>query len=108
MSFLIEQTNLLNKLTGILSSSFSDKFDKLKAEYEYLERYKTISTSYSYIYNEKEIYFDAPQGAASKNLDFCEELRSLMKENTGGEWISFTLTLDAEGKAITKFNYPEE
>jgi hypothetical protein len=31
-----------------------------------------------------------------------------MKAHTGGEWTSFTLTLDANGKAHTKFHYPDD
>ena len=36
-----------------------------------------------------------------------EELHALMKAHTGGEWASFTLTLDAQGQAHVKFHYPE-
>lgn len=107
MSFIIEQTELLSKLANLLSNSFRGNFTHLESEYKYLEKYNTISTSYNYIDNNKKNYFKAPPGIATDNFYICMELRALMKEHTGGEWTSFTLTLDADGRANTKFNYPE-
>ncbi|MFT6774209.1 MAG: hypothetical protein ACJA1L_001921 [Paracoccaceae bacterium] len=36
------------------------------------------------------------------------ELHALMKAHTGGDWNAFTITLDKDGKATVKFEYPEE
>ena len=40
-------------------------------------------------------------------LELIPKLHSMMKSHTGGEWTSFTLTLNKDGKAHTKFHYPE-
>lgn len=107
MSSLIDQTIILEKLANILYNSTEVDYDLLKSEYEFMSEYNTISTSLSFEKEGKSVYFEAPHGIASKNLYLCEELRNLMKAHTGGEWTSFTLTLDKEGKAHTKFHYPE-
>lgn len=108
MTFLEKQGHLLEQLANMLYNSFDGDFDILKAEYEVLSAFGTISTSLSYVKDGKEQYFEAPLGVASQNLDLCSDLRVLMKAHTGGEWTSFTLTLDANGKAHTKFHYPDD
>ncbi len=108
MSYLIKQNEILEKLSNILFNSFDDDFDIIKAEYDFIKDFDTISTSLSYEKNGKTDYYEAPVGVASENLELCEELRALMKEHTGGEWTSFTLTLDTDGRATTKFVYPED
>lgn len=107
MNSLLRQQEILNELANILYNSFDGNYETLKCDYEFLKDYNTISTSLSFEKNDTESSFEAPHGVASKNLDLTEELRLLMKEHTGGEWTSFTLTLDADGKATTKFTYPE-
>lgn len=105
MIYLIEKSNILGKLANILFNSIDQKYEKLHCKYEYI--FGTISTSISYEKNSDVISIEAPCGVASENLDLCLELRELMKSHTGGEWNSFTLTLDADGKAHTKFHYPD-
>lgn len=105
MIYLIEKSNILEKLANILFNSVDQKYEKLHCNYKSI--HGTISTSISYETNSERVSIEAPVGVASKNLELCLELRELMKNHTGGEWDSFTLTLDADGKAHTKFHYPD-
>ncbi len=106
MSLLEKQTLILGELCQILHEEADEGYDF--AECEYIAEYETISSQFNFMKNGEIIRRHMSLGIPGKNRDLCEELRSLMKEHTGGEWTSFTLTLDADGNATTKFVYPED
>lgn len=101
------QTDILNKLCQIIHDEANFEYDFAICEYEYFPEYDTISTSFKTIKDGNEKYIEMSVGAPSRNAELAFELRYLMKAHTGGEWTSFTLTLDKDGKAHTKFHYPE-
>lgn len=105
MIYLIEKSNILDKLANILHSCLKSKYDNITCNYEYI--YETISTSISYDLNGETFGVEVPFEVPFQNLELCLELRELMKSHKGEEWDSFTLTLDADGKAHTKFHYPD-
>lgn len=106
MNPLEEQTEVLNELAQILHSEAGDDYDFVMCEYEFLERYNTISSSLKLSKNGREYYKEMSSGAPSQNAELAFKLRTLMKAHTGGEWESFTLKIDDQGKAHTKFYYP--
>ena len=101
------QTEILNQLAQVIHDDADEGYNFALGEFEYLPDYKTISNYFLFKKDSVEINRPFSDAAVTKNLDLCEELRSLMKEHTGGEWMSFTLTLDADGEAKAKFHYPE-
>lgn len=100
-----KQTDLLTRLAQLMVDQVDEPFDALVCEYECLERYGTISSSLKLVKDGAETYPDTSPGFAMENLEVCQELRSAMIAHTGGKWTSFTLTLDADLKAHTKFHY---
>lgn len=41
-------------------------------------------------------------------IQLVKQLHQLMKEHTGGDWQALTLSIDANGRVTTKFEYPDE
>ena len=105
MTFLEIQTDILEKLANILYNSFDGVYEYIVCEYNYIDRFKTIGVTVSVSKNGIETYVEPPVGFATRSIDFCEELREIMNRSTGGLWKSFTLKIDAAGKAHTKFQY---
>ena len=101
------QTEILNQLAQVLHDDADEGYSFAIGEFEYLPEYETISNYFLFEKDNVKVNRPFSDGAVTKNLDLCEELRALMKTHTGGEWTSFTLTLDKDGKAHTKFHYPE-
>lgn len=108
MIFLERQQAILNELAQLIFDEAPGNFASAECEYRYIPEYSAISSKFSYTKNGEQFNPAMSAGLASKNMDLTEELRSLMKAHTGGEWESFTLSIDATGKAQTKFNYPNE
>jgi hypothetical protein len=110
MTNLIEQTEILNEIVNIMMLGAPTNCEEIKCVFEY--RYEIEDNSYGV-----GKQFEYLQGNERKYIilsdpnyritDLVAKLHSMMKAHTGGEWTSFTLTLDADGKAHTKFHYPE-
>jgi hypothetical protein len=112
MTSLIEQTDILNEIVNIMIESAPLNCEKIKCEFEY--RYGDgdgdgsygVGTQFEYLFG-SERNFVLLSDPEYKTTGLVGRLHSMMKAHTGGEWTSFTLTLDADGKAHTKFHYPE-
>lgn len=107
MIFALEQSGILEKLANLLYNSYNDKYDFISLECKYMPDYSTVGITLSVSLLGKENYIMPPDGMASESIDLAEELHTLMKAYKGGAWTSFILTLDADGKAHTKFHYLE-
>lgn len=107
MSLLIEQTDILEKMSQIIYSNVDIAYDLiiLKIELDTVEGWSDIECNFKYGDTVNETNLDA--SSSWRLHQSAEELHKLMKAHTGGEWRSFTLTLDADGKAHTKFHYPK-
>ncbi len=100
------QTEILNALTQSMHDSATTDYVELIAKY----KYKSYEEGFSVRANLSLIFNDHLESILYKeyNTDISlliEELHNLMQTHTGGNWTSFTLTLTAEGRATTKFNY---
>ena len=62
--------------------------------------------SYTIKGQEKSVALVYPE--RKKLGDLVPKLYKEMKAHTGGEWTAFTLSIGEDGKATTKFEYPEE
>lgn len=107
MILTLEQSGILEKLANLLYNSCTAKYDFISLECNYMPNYNTFGVTLSIRLLGQENYIIPPDGMASDSIDLAEELHTLMKAHTGGEWSSLTLTLDTEGKAHTKFYYPD-
>lgn len=103
---LMKQQELLEQLTAILLADALQRYESISCRFQFEHEYETISSQLSYVLRGKTHNAQLSTGAATKNLILCEELRALMAAHTGGEWDAFTLTLDSDGKADCRFEYP--
>lgn len=101
------QTEILNALAQNLHSDADCNYETATYEFTYSPEYKTIKSYFEFYRNNEKINRGESDEFSWNNYLLAKELREAMKAHTGGEWISFTLTLDKEGKAHTKFHYPE-
>jgi hypothetical protein len=101
------QTEILNELAQNLHSDADCDYETALYEFTYIPDYKTIENYFEFHRNSQKINRGSSDQFSWNNYLLAKELREIMKAHTGGEWNSFTLTLDADGKAHTKFHYPE-
>lgn len=107
MNTLQRQQEILNELSNLIHNETDQGYQSATCEYTFHVNFNTTSSKFSFIINGNTVKKALSDETTMRNRDIAEELRTLMKEHTGGEWTSFTLTLDANGKATTKFVYPE-
>lgn len=107
MKIIDQQNRVLNDLVNIIYNQTDEGYETALCKYTFLEKFKSTSINFSFYVHGEQVKKAMTAEATIKSSDLVEELRALMKEHTGGEWRSFTLTLDADGKATTKFTYPE-
>lgn len=100
-----KQAEILTKLAQLMRDQVNDPYESITCEYQFVERYSTVSSTFSVMCEGAQTYPYTAPGFATENLEICLTLRELMKGHTRGEWTSFTLSLDASGKAKTKFKY---
>lgn len=105
MKELKKQTEILTKLAQLMLDQVNGPYESITCEYEFVKRYGTVSSTFSARFEGLQTYPDTASGYATENLELCMNLRGLMKDHTGREWTSFTLSLDASGKAKTKLEY---
>ena len=105
MNEMDKHTDIITKLAQLMIDQIEGPFESIVCEYEYLERYSTVSSSLSVILHGTQKYPDTAAGFATDNVELCMKLRELMRFHTGGEWGSFTLSLAASGEAKTEFYY---
>lgn len=108
INILERKMEILQDLSHLIHNETDEGYDKAICEYVYEKDYDTIDMKFDFWRYDKHINRGFTSGIPSKMMFLAMELRSLMKEHTGGEWTSFTLTLDKDGNATTKFVYPED
>jgi hypothetical protein len=108
LAYLIQQTKLLEDLANLLYNSYDGEYETISCECNSMPDFQTFGITLSIRSSGVDRYVMPPEGMASKSIDSIEKLHDLMKAHTGREWTSFTLTLDANGKAHTKFHYPDD
>lgn len=105
MNEMDKQTDIITKLAQLMIDQIEGPFESIVCEYEYLERYSTVSSSLSVLLHGTQKYPKTAAGFATDNVEICMKLRELMRFHTGGEWGSFTLSLAASGEAKTECYY---
>ncbi len=105
MNAFEKQVDILARLAQLMLDQIDNPYDSITCEYEYMGRYGTVSSSLSVMLDGARTHPDTAPEFATDNLELCMKLRELMKGHTGGNWTSFTLSLDASGGARTRFDY---
>jgi hypothetical protein len=109
MNPLYKQTEIMEKIAQILHEEADYKYEKVTGNFNFSGGYRGSAAITIHITREGK---DLNPGISDNNIfeanNLAVELRAAMKAHTDGEWDSFTLTLDADGKAHTKFHYPEK
>ena len=106
MDILSKQTEILESLCQNLHNDADTNYEYASYTFTYLPDFDTLESYFEFQRDGEK--FNTATKNASENYFLAKELRQLMKAHTGGEWTSFTLTLDANGKAHTKFHYPDD
>lgn len=104
---LHRQQEILDQLAAILHANAPLRYDSISCRFQYEHEYETISSQLSYVLRGNSHNARLSAGAATDNLILCEELRGLMAAHTGGVWDAFTLTLNSDGQADCRFEYPD-
>ena len=106
-----EQRQILDQLYRIVKGSTPEKATSSACRFEYDHDYQDCSFSVE----EEFWYFIGPKrNSAAMDEEISEpvmglvkELHEKMKAHTGGDWDSFTLTIEEDGRVTTKFDYPD-
>lgn len=110
MSPIEEQKAIISKLANLLHNSVADEYDEVSCDFRYQVAsdgsYSVIEKASCGMSGEQQSIYLA-ENSSARPLKLIPELHRLMVAHTGGGWTEFTLTLDKEGKATTKFRYPE-
>lgn len=102
-----KQVEILNKLAGVMMRSPETGYDSLTCRFEVSIEDGSVGQEFSYTKGGKKIssLLDDPDWEV---MDWVFNLHKEMKAHTGGNWTAFILTIGEDGKATTKFEYPEE
>lgn len=100
------QADLLNAISQIMYKSAQGAYDEMSCNFEY-ETYKggwSVGSAYTFVRDGASFseLLDDPKDIAS---GLVHDFHELMKTHTGGDWKNIVLTIDADGKAHTKFTY---
>lgn len=101
-----QQVAVLNQITQIMHNSADGEYEEMRCEFEH-EVYTggwSVGSKFSFARNGLSVseLLDDPRDIIS---ELIHQLHELMKAHTGGDWKSFVLTVDAAGRAHTKFTY---
>ena len=99
-----KQLDILNKICSIFFS-VPENFDSLVFEYRFDPEEGWSGTKLTTLREGKPIQTTLPEQDEYTLEELCEKLHDEMQAHTGGDWRKFTLTIDENGEAKTKFSY---
>ncbi len=108
MNIIEVQTEILTKLSQIIHDESDSLYQEASCQFTYMPDYDVVKLYFEFRKNNQSVNRGISSENTERACDLAEELRDIMKSHTGGEWTSFTLTLDAVGQAKSKFQYPEK
>ena len=108
MDPLAYQTEILEKLAQIIHDEADHDYQNIICDFEYNFSEGWSESEYRYWKNGEEIRKGISVENSCRSGDLLADLHAAMKAHTGGDWKSFTLTLGGDGRAHTKFRYPEK
>ena len=102
------QTEILNDLLQIVHDEADENYEKLNCLFALDSKEGWSEVKFSFFTNGVQSSKAISESFTWKIHSLLEELNTLMKDHTGGQWTSFDLTFDAGGEAHTKFHYPDK
>jgi hypothetical protein len=105
---IIEQTEILNQLAGLVHDSVPLGYDRAWCVFDYDHGYEdgssSVGTTLWYDLNNVQCSVELVDPEVL-TLDLVPKLHTMMKVQTGGDWYKFTLSIDKAGRATTNFDY---
>jgi hypothetical protein len=109
MDYFLEQSLITDKLAQILHEEGQYIYDVVECQFESFGQgvEETVIITLFVTKNGDRLNLAISDANIFEASELSVSLRKSMVAHTGGEWTSFTLTLDSTGKAHAKFHYPE-
>ncbi len=105
-----EQKAVISKLANLIHCSVVDGYEEAACKFIYeafADGSASVDSEVWFVLDGNRVSASLVGDKNSKPIILVPTLHRLMRSHTGGKWVEFTLTLDKEGKATTKFKYPE-
>ncbi len=101
-----KQVEILNQITQVMHDSAAPSYEEMRCEFDYFvaEGDWSIGSEFSFVRN-GEVHRTVLDDATGDIHQKVYQLHELMKAHTGGDWKSFVLAVDRNGKATTNFTY---
>jgi Protein of unknown function, DUF600 len=107
MSLIEDKIEILSDFSQIIYSESPENCEYYMLTVTHQIKYDTFSFYFEFSKLEIVTNIGLSSESVSRSYDLAKRLYDLSAKESGGEWTSFTLTLDKDGKAHTKFHYPE-
>ncbi len=103
-----EQVEVLNKITQVMHDSAEFNHEEMVCRFDYYIDAGgwSVDSEFSFV-REGALCRSRLNDPTGNVYRLVHQLHELMRSHTGGEWKSFVLTVDATGRAHTKFVYEE-
>ena len=107
MNPIEKQVEIINNLAAVMQQSADADCETLVCRFEVEAEDEAVDQAFSFVKNGKTVsaFLDDPDWVVT---DWVLDLYKEMKSHTGGNWTAFTLTIGGDGKASTRFEYPED
>lgn len=103
-----DQVEVLNKITQVMHESAEFNYEEMACRFDYYidDGEWSVDSAFSFI-REGTLHRARLNDPTGNVYRFVHQLHELMEAHTGGDWKSLVLTVDATGRARTKFAYEE-
>ncbi len=105
MDYIFDQTDTISKLSQIIHDESDPGYELARCVSEVDE--DSVDEYFEFFISGEKINRSISDENGWHVLNLVLKLHQLMKEHSGGEWEEMELTLDSDGRANTKFTYPE-
>jgi hypothetical protein len=103
-----KQFEILNQLAIIISDEANRDYDSVTYEGKINVEEGWLDSGFSFVRHGKKKSVALSEEGEDLLFGLVFDLHKEMNAHTGGNWKAFTLTIGEDGKAKTKFEYPEE
>ena len=104
-----EQTQLLSQLVQLVHDSAPEGYERAACTFDYRvcneDGSSSVGGQFSYDKGGVTVSAVLAYPHPVQSMKIVPRLHEIMKGHTGGDWGSFTLTLDKSGQATTSFDY---
>lgn len=100
------QIEIINEITQIMNDSAESSYEEMRCKFDYFFEGGdwSIGSEFSFV-RKGELHRTVLADTTGEVYRKVYQLHELMKAHTGGDWKSFVLAVDQNGKAKTNFTY---